>query len=77
MHHGGMQVMNRACIFDSRIPQFIRGSMNDATANARASQPYGHGFVMVITAVATLGHRSAAKLACPDNQRVMKHASLL
>src|SRR6202044_1314776 len=48
---------------------------NRAAADAAACAPHGETKGVVVAAVTALGHRSAAKLAAPNHQRLIEQAS--
>ena len=63
-------------VLDGVVAELVGRAVGDAALDAAAGQPHREALDVVVAAVA-LGHRRAAELAAPDDERVVEHAALL
>ena len=76
VQHRGVQVVDVDDVLDGVVAELVGRAVGDAALDAAAGQPDREALDVVVAAVA-LGHRRAAELAAPDDQRVVEHAALL
>src|SRR6266513_5042270 len=82
IEHGRMQVANLNRILDDFISHIVGFSMADAGSQSTASQPYGEGAWIVITAhilhlltASIFSHRGAAEFSTPNHERVFEQTT--
>ena len=76
VQHRGVEVMDRADVFNRRIAQLIARTIHKPALDPAASQPDAHRLVVMVAAVA-LRHRRPPELAGPDHDRAVEHAAVL
>src|SRR6516225_3255589 len=81
----GVQIVNVDGMLDGTETEIVGGAMNLASLDAAAGQPHAETIVIVVAAIDAAGigarsrqlhRRSSAKLAAPDQQRIVQHAAL-
>src|SRR5438270_13824962 len=76
-----VQVVDVDAVFDRVHAQLVGGAVHQAALHSAAGEEHGKARVMVIAAglgtLFQLGVRSAAKLASPDDERVIEQTALL
>src|SRR3954468_10892164 len=83
MQEGRMQIMNVDAVFDDVEAKFVRLPEGNPGFDTAARQPHGKGLRVMIAAHASAGlfvgfdHRSAAKFAAPNHQRIFEQSTLL
>ena len=76
--HRGVHVVDVHRVFRGVVAVVVGAAVAEATADAAASHPHREAFGVVIAAVVgRLGHRRAAKLAAPQQQRVVEQPATL
>jgi hypothetical protein len=74
--HRCVQVMDIDDVFHRAVAKFIRRAIGDAALYAAAGEKNAEAENVVI-APGALTHRRSAKLAAPEDQRVVEHPALL
>jgi hypothetical protein len=79
VEHRGVEITHVHDIFNGEVAEIIGLAMTDSSANTPSSKPHAEGLDVVIAPHAPLAliHRRAAKLATPDDERVVEHAAAL
>ena len=67
MQHGGVEVVDRDTVYGRVVSKVVGFAIGDTSLDASTGHPKGKTPRVVIATVATLGERSATKLACPYN----------
>src|SRR5438128_709612 len=74
VENGGMQIVHMHLVLDG-VPAVIVGlAVGHAASDAAAGQPHREAKGMVLAAVGAFGSRRPAKLAAPDDQRILEQA---
>src|SRR5262245_27765479 len=71
-----MQIMDIDWIINGGIPELIGRPENDTGLDAAAAEPDAEAGIVMITAIAALTHRRAAKFSGPNDERILKHIPL-
>ena len=72
-----MQVVDVDAVLDGVQAELVGRADDVAPLHAAAGQPHREAVGIVVAAVPFLGHRRAAELAAPDDQRLVEQAALL
>ena len=68
----GVDVVDVEPVFDGMEADLVGLADDDSRLDAAAGHPHGEAVGVMVAAVAFLGHRRAAELAAPDDQRLVR-----
>ena len=77
LHHRGMNVGDVMRMLDGVEAEFVGAAVDGATFRAATGHPNTEAIRMMVATVAALRAGSAAKLSGEDDERVIKHTTLL
>src|SRR5258708_34752959 len=75
MEHTRQPIANRQGVFADVIAKLVGFPVDEAAFDPSASQPYAKAERIVIATVITLGERRPAKLASPDDERLLEQSA--
>ncbi len=76
MEHGGVQVVDVDFVLNGFVAIIVRCTVAEAAFHATTSHPEGERFVVMVTSVAALRVRGAAKFTSSNDKRIFGQAAL-